>query len=400
MITITDTFPPQIDALGKRARALAAVGVVACALGWFTNPEQFFRSYLFGYLFWTGVALGCLGLLMIHCLTGGVWGLGIRRVLEAGARTLYFGLVLFIPVGLGIGTLYVWSHPDAVAADPILQQKQAYLNAPFFLGRTVVYFAIWGGLAYFLSRWSLERDRTGDAGIGGRLQGLAGGGLVALVLTVTFASVDWAMSLNPHWFSTIYGVLILVGQVLSAIAFVILLVAHMGDEEPFAEVISKEAVHDLGKLLLAFVMLWAYISVSQLIIVWSANLPEEIPWYIQRFEGGWGVVGVLLVLFHFALPFLLLLSRELKRSARALASVALGLFVVRFLELYWLIAPDLQGHGTPGGSHGFHPHWMDLAAPIALGGIWVALLVRELKSRPLLTPGDPELQQMLAEEKA
>jgi len=287
-----------------------------------------------------------------------------------------------------------------VAADPILRQKQTYLSVPFFIGRTVAYFAIWGGLAYLLSRWSLERDRTGDARIGGRLQGLAGGGLVALVLTVTFASVDWAMSLNPHWFSTIYGVLFLVGQALSAIAFVIMLVAHMGEEDPFAEVISKEAVHDLGKLLLAFVMLWAYISVSQLIIVWSANLPEEIPWYIQRFEGGWGVVGVLLVLFHFALPFLLLLSRELKRSARALASVALGLFVVRFLELYWLIAPDLQGHGTPGGSHGFHPHWMDLAAPIALGGIWVALLVRELKSRPLLTPGDPELQQMLAEEKA
>lgn len=397
MTAIPDTFPPQLDPLGRRARALAVVAVVVCAIGWLTNAEQFFRSYLFGYLFWIGVGLGCLGLLMIHNLTGGVWGLGIRRILEAGSRTLYYGIVLFIPIAFGITTLYAWSHAELVAADAILQQKQAYLNVPFFLTRSVLYFALWSALAYYLSRWSLDRDRTGDAGIGGKLQGLAGGGLVALVLSITFASVDWAMSLNPHWFSTIYGILFAVGQVLSALAFVILLVAHVGEEEPLASVISKEAVHDLGKLLLAFVMLWAYISVSQLIIVWSANLPEEIPWYVQRFQGGWGIVGVLLVLFHFALPFLLLLSRELKRSARALAGVALGLFAVRFLELYWLIAPDLQGHGA---AHGLHPHWLDLAAPVAIGAVWVALFLRELKSRPMLASGDPELQELLAEERA
>jgi len=398
MTAIPESFPPQIDTLGRRARALAGLGVVLCAVGWLTDAEQFYRSYLFGYLFWVGMALGCLALLMIHHLSGGVWGLGIRRMLEAGARTLYVGLIFFVPVAIGLKSLFVWARPDAVAADPILQQKALYLNVPFFLGRTVFYFACWGAIAYFLSKWSLQRDR-GVTTLAGKLQGLSGGGLVALALTITFASVDWAMSLNAHWYSTIYGVLFMVGELLSALAFIILMVALLGQHEPLSAVISRESIHDLGKLLLAFVMLWAYMSVSQLIIVWSANLPEEIPWYVQRFQGAWGIVALVLVLFHFALPFFLLLSRELKRNARALAIVATGLFVVRFLELYWLIAPDLQGHGGQ-AAHGYELHWLDFAVPLGLGAIWLALFVRELKSRPLLTPGDPELQELLAQEHA
>ncbi|MGE0452290.1 MAG: hypothetical protein AB7O37_06165 [Vicinamibacteria bacterium] len=384
-------LPPQLGVLGQRARAVGILAAVLCLVGAFTNPDQLYRSYLFGFLFWVGVAVGSLGLLMIHHLSGGVWGLGIRRILEAASRTLFFGVLAFAPVWLGIGRLFSWSHADVVARDPLVQQKAAYLNVPFFTARALFYFACWSLLAHFLSKWSLERDRTNDARFSERLQGISGGGLVLLGLTITFSSVDWAMSLNPHWYSTIYGVLFMVGQVLSALAFVILLIALIGHEKPLVDVISREAVHDLGKLLLAFVMLWAYMGVSQLIIVWSANLPEEIPWYIQRFEGGWRVIAVLLLVFHFALPFLMLLSRELKRNLRALALVAGGLFAVRLLDLFWLIAPDLQGHG----SHGFQLHWLDLVAPTAIGGLWIALFERELRSRPLLTPGDPELAELL-----
>ena len=384
-------LPPQLGVLGQRARAVGMLGAMLCLVGLFTNPDQFYRSYLFGFLFWVGVAVGSLWLLMIHHLSGGVWGLGIRRILEAASRTLFFGVLAFAPVWLGIGRLFSWSHADVVARDPLVQQKAAYLNVPFFTARALFYFACWSLLAHFLSKWSLERDRTNDARFSERLQGISGGGLVLLGLTITFSAVDWAMSLNPHWFSTIYGVIFMVGQVLSALAFVILLIAMIGHEKPLVDVISREVVHDLGKLLLAFVMLWAYMGVSQLIIVWSANLPEEIPWYIQRFEGGWRVIAVLLLVFHFALPFLMLLSRELKRNVRALALVAAGLFAVRLLDLYWLIAPDLQGHG----SHGFHLHWLDVVAPVAIGGLWIALFERELRSRPLLTPGDPELAELL-----
>jgi hypothetical protein len=389
------TFPPQIDAIARRARLAAIVGGAVCLLGALLNLAQFLRSYLFAFLFWIGVAIGCLSISMIHHLSGGSWGLGIRRMLEAGARTLRFAWILFLPIALGMKHLYAaWMHPDP--GDEIVKQKLLYLNAPFFLGRAVFYFATWALLAALLSRWSLLRDRNIEKDYSGRLQGLSGGGLVLMGLTITFASVDWAMSLNPHWFSTIYGILFMVGQVLSALALVIVLVALLGHERPLAAVITRETVHDLGKLLLAFVMLWAYISVSQLIIVWSANLPEEVPFYLTRVEGAWRYLAVMLVFFHFALPFLLLLSRDLKRNARRLAGVATFVLLLRLVDLYWLIGPDLHGHGAAG----FHLHYLDFATPVMLGGIWMSLFTRELKSRPLLTPGDPELQEVLEAERA
>lgn len=393
MSSPTLVLPPQLERYTVSARLLALVGGVLWAIGALTGADQALRSYLFGFLFWLGVAVGCQSILMIHHLSGGRWGLGIRRILEAGSRTLRYAWLGFLPVAVGLSRLFSWTHPDP--ADALLAKKLLYLNPPFFLARAAFYFACWGLLAHFLSKWSLERDASGDARLGERLAGLSGGGLVLMGLTITFASVDWAMSLNPHWYSTIYGMLFMVGQALSALAFVIVLVALLGDAKPLDAVVSRESVHDLGKLLFAFVMLWAYVSLSQFLIVWSGNLPEEIPWYVQRLSGGWQYVALLLVFFHFALPFLLLLSRDLKRNARALAAVAGGVFAVRLLDLYWLVAPDLQGHGAHGG--GLAVHWLDVVAPAFLGGTWLLLFARELRSRPLLTPGDPELQEILAE---
>jgi hypothetical protein len=384
--------PRQVGTLGRYAGAAAALGVIALLIGGFLSPGQFLRSYLFGFLFWLGISLGCLALQMVHNLSGGGWGLGIKRILEAGSRNLRLAWLLFLPIALGLPQLYVWARPGQVAADDVLQLKAPFLNVPFFLGRAVVYFAIWGLLAHLLSKWSLERDEGRDTSA--KLEGLSGAGLVLLALTITFASVDWAMSLNPHWYSTIYGMIFMVGALLSAQCLVILLVALLGDEEPLSEVISKESLHDLGKLLLAFVMLWAYMAVSQLIIVWSGNLPEEIPFYLQRTFGGWGVAAAALVLFHFALPFALLLSRDLKRNARSLATVAGFVLAMRVLDLFWLIGPDAQNAAGAAVGHGFSLSWLDVVAPLAIGGIWLAAFARELQSRPLLTPGDPGLQEL------
>jgi hypothetical protein len=385
----------RIEGLRGRALIVGAAGMLVTLAGWLIDPTQFYRSYLFAYLFWIGVSIGCLSILMIHHLSGGAWGLGIRRMLEAGSRLLFRAWILFLPVLIGVRSIYAWADPGKVAGDEMLRHKSVYLNVPFFAGRAVFYFACWAALAYFLNKWSLQRDQRGsEARLSERLQGLAGGGLVLMGLTITFASVDWAMSLNPHWFSTIYGVLFMVGQVLSALALMIVMVASIGNEKPLVDVISRESVHDLGKLLFAFVMVWAYISISQFLIIWSGNLPEEIPWYIQRLHGGWQWVALALVLFHFALPFLLLLSRDMKRNPRVLASIAASLFGLRLLDLFWLVAPDMQGHGHAAG---FAMHWLDVAAPVGLGGLWLAGFGRELLDRPLLTAGDPELQELMSE---
>jgi hypothetical protein len=362
----------------------AALGV--CAIGGFFAPAQFFHSYLFAFLFWTGVALGCLAVAMLHHVTGGAWGLPIRRPLESGSRTLPLLAVLFLPIAVGARKLYEWADPAAVARDPILQHKSAYLNVPFFLGRAVLYFAAWFALAYFLNRWSLEQDATGDRSVARRLQLLSSGGLVLYGLTVTFASIDWAMSLEPHWFSTMYGVLFIAGQGLSAFAFIILVLVLLSESPPLAGYVGPKHFHDLGKLMLAFVMFWAYVSFSQYLITWAGNLPEEIPWYLRRLQGGWGWIAAALLVFHFILPFLMLLPASANRNPRTLAAVAGLVVLMRLVDVFWLTKPAFAA------SH-FRLHWMDLLAPIGIGGLWLATFLWQLGKRPLLPVNDPEFQQ-------
>ena len=382
--------PAKVDRLQRSALVAGTAGILLSLLGAVFDLGHFLRSWLFAHLFWTGVSIGCLSLLMLNHLTGGVWGAVIRRLLEAGARAVPLLALLFLPIALGVGRIYEWARPELVAADPILRMKQPYLNVPFFLVRAAFFFAVWSLLASLLSRWSGELDRAGSLRVARRLRGLSGGGLVLLGFTITFSAVDWAMSLNPHWYSTIYGILFMVGQTLSAMALVIVLLVRLRDESPFKAALRPPVFHDLGKLLFAFVMLWAYVNLSQFLIVWSGNLPEEIPWYVQRLHGGWRFLALLIVLFHFTLPFLLLLSRDLKRNAPTLAKVAGLLFLVRLVDLYWLVAPDLHHDGA------FHLSWMDVTAPAGIGGIWLYWFARELKTRPLLPQHEPDLEEFLA----
>jgi hypothetical protein len=374
---------------------VGGLSLLALAAGFALDRGQFFRSYLLGWLFWVGIGVGCLGLAMLNHLTGGLWGLVPRRLHEAAGRTLPAMGLLFLPVLLlGMSSLYAWAEPAAVAADDLLQRKAAYLNVPFFAARAAFYVAVWSLLARLLSAWSRRQDDGPDPARAGRLRALSAVGLVLLSLTTTFAAVDWGMSLAPHWFSTIYGVLFIVGFTLSALSFTIVLLARLAGEEPFATALRPVTVHDLGKLLLAFTMLWGYVNFSQFLIIWSGNVSEETPFYLRRLHGGWQVVAVLLLVFHLALPFALLLSRPLKRSARALGAVAGLMLLMQLVDLFWLVGPDLLGHG-----HGDVPlrvHWMDLAAALGLGGLWLFLFAREARTAPVLPTGEPEVRELLA----
>jgi hypothetical protein len=384
-------IPPDLagDMRGWRTRALTigAVALALCIIGGFFNANQFFRSYLWCFMFYIGVTLGSTALLMLQYLTGGAWGMVIRRPCEAASRTLPVLLILFLPIALGIPRLYRWSHADIVAHDPVLLHKAVYLNVPFFLIRAAIYFAGWLLIAYFLYKWSGEQDR-GDTRAAGRLAAISGPGLAFYGFSVTFMAIDWILSLDPDWFSTMFGLLFIAGEALSALAFLICLLVILNNRSPLAGVLTHRHLHDVGKLLLAFVMVWAYFSFSQFLIIWAGNLPDEIPWYMERLRGGWGYIGLSLVFLHFALPFALLLSRDIKRNFKLLRAVALLVIFMRFVDLYWLVAPDFR-------KGNFGVSWMDFLAPIGLGGIWLATFLWQLERRPLMPVGDPELEEAL-----
>ncbi|HKA53721.1 MAG TPA: hypothetical protein VKJ47_08665 [Candidatus Binatia bacterium] len=383
-------LPPEMRSAQQRALLFGVVGLVLCAVGAVFSPEQFFRAYLLAYVFWIGVALGCLAIIMVYHLSGGAWGVVIRRMLESATRTLPLMIVLFVPLVFGLHDLYAWARPEVVAADELLQHKRPYLNVPFFLLRAALYFVAWGGVAYFINKWSLEQDqRAADPRPTRRLRLLSGPGLILYGLAITFAAVDWLMSLEPHWYSTIFGATLMVGQGLNAFAFAIMVAALLADRAPLSRVISPVHFQDLGSLLLAFVMLWTYMAFAQWLLVWSGNLPEENFWYVHRLQGGWQWFGVVLIVFHFALPFVLLLSRDLKRNARALAVVAGAIMVMRFVDLFWLIVPAFYPEGV-------HIHWMYVVAPLSLGAVWLAVFIRQLGERPLLPLHDPNLRGAIA----
>ena len=376
----------QIEQLQKQTRIIGTVALLISIIFAFVDRDQFFRSYLFAYAFCIGIPLGCMAILFIYHLAGGAWGAVSRRIMEAALRLLPILALLFLPIAIfGMHSLYEWTHSDIVNADKVLKQKTPYLNIPFFLVRAAIYFAIWILLSAILNKRSEQQDKTQDPLIPARLEFLGGIGLVLYGLTMTFASIDWMMSLDPHWFSTLFGLLIITGQVLSAFAFVIAIAVWLSRVSPYSEIISAEQFHDLGKLLLAFVMIWAYLSFSQYLIIFSGNMPEENRWYVQRLQDGWRFIPPLLILGHFALPFILLLSRSLKRNPRMLGIVVIGVLVMRFIDLYWLIAPGVShvGFAAP----------LDFILPIGLGSLCLSLFLNELKKRPFFVLYDPNLPE-------
>ncbi|MBI3405227.1 MAG: hypothetical protein HY046_07185, partial [Acidobacteria bacterium] len=353
-----EQLAPHIARWRQRALIVGGAGLAACLMGFFVAREQFFRAYLMGFVFVLGLALGCFAFLMLHHMVGGGWGFVIQRLLESGTRTLPLLAALFVPLALGVHSLYEWSHADVVAKDEILKHKSVYLSTNFFYGRAIFYFAVWMILSSQLNKWSAKLDETKDNQIIRRLQYLSGMGLLLYGLTVTFAAVDWVMSLEPHWFSTMYGLLFIIGQGVTVLAFVVLMLTLLSQHEPYAGIVRPQHFHDYGNLMFAFVMLWAYTAFSQFLIIWTGNLPEENVWYLHRMTGGWQFFASFLLLFHWAVPFTVLLSRKTKRSGQTLALVAAGLILMRLADLYWLIAPAFHGeHSEASGV------WLFLAAP-------------------------------------
>jgi hypothetical protein len=389
-MTPSYAIPAEMDHQVSRWQVPALiVGIVLLAIsgiGAIFRPGDFFRSYLMSFLFWTGLAVGSLAVVMLQHLTGGAWGVVTRRPLESASRTLPVLVLLFIPMLAGLPYLYDWARPDVVRQTQVLQHRAPYMNAPMFILRTAAYFVIWGALAFFLNRWSIQEDQ--DSSHFKRLARLSAPGLILYVFTVTFASIDWAESLETHWFSTMWGFLFVASQGITVMSFVILCLVLLARREPMASVITPKHLHDLGKLLLMFVMLWAYFAFSQLLIVWSGNLTDEIPFYLPRLGTTWGWVGGALIVFQFIVPFVLLLSRDLKRSPAALSVVVLLLIFMRWVDLFWVVMPSAH----PGG---VYFSWLDVSVPLAFTGIWISVFLGRLKKYPLLPLGAPNLEQAL-----
>ncbi len=377
---MTATFQSRLNRIQLASLIIGIVALIASVIGAFANPKQFFFSYLFAELFWLGLSLGCFIVTMIHQLAGGRWGYPTRRFLEAGFMVLPLMAALFIPIFFGLQYLYPW----ATTAHPI-HADRAYQSSWAYIIRQVFFFFVWIWIALRLRIWSLEQDATNDATPTRRARFLSGPGTVIYGLLVTFASIDWIVSLEKDWYSTMFGVILAGGQILTAFAFAILLLALFQKQEPFAAVINKVHYHHLGNLLLTFVLFWTYVSFGQLLIIYSGDLPHELQWYLHRIAGSWKAVIAVIALFHFFLPFFLLLFRGIKRSVAAIATLAALLLLVHIVDTYWLVMPTL--HQT-----GVSVSWMDFTAPIGIGGLWIGYFLGRLKAAPLLPVNDPGMQ--------
>jgi hypothetical protein len=382
--------PDSVGRLQRNAMVAGGIALLVCIFGAIKSPQVFFPSYLMGYLLVLGLALGSLGLLMLQHLTSGQWGIIIRRPLESATRTLPLLAILFLPIIFGMKYLYgAWLDPERVREEPLSAMQQGYLTAHWFYIRAIIYFVVWIGLMLIFNRWSREQDvNQADRALRRRFKMLAGPGIILYVFVVTFAVIDWVMSISPHWASTIYGFVFVAGQVISALSLMIAVVVLLSRTEPMAGLIQKRHIHDLGKLLLTFVMLFAYFDFSQLLIIWSGNQPEEITFYRSRLYGEWGAVAVIVLVFHFFVPFFLLLSRDLKRNYRLLPKVALWMIFIRLVDLFWMTRPEFTARAIPS--------WIDFVVPIALIGLWLAFFAFNLQKLPLLPLGDPKLAEAIA----
>jgi len=361
---------------------IGLVGLVAGIIGWIITPRDFFVAYFFGEFFFLGLSLGSLGLLMIHHLTGGYWGYGVRRFLEAAVGNLPLLALLFVPIFFGLSELYPWRHPDIVAAHDLLEKKLGYLNVPGFITRTVVVFAIWIVIARLLLKWSAEQDVTVSVEPTRKMRTLSGPGLVIYPMTMTFAAVDWIMSMEAEWYSTMFPIIICIGQILGALSLMILLFAWAANSSPLGTLAGEDNFHKIGNLLLAFTMLWAYVAFGQLLVTWSGNLPPEISWYLHRIAGGWRWVACFIACFQFFLPFFLLLMRPVKKKRHVLAMIAGCVFLSHVVTIWWTIAPSVH-------TKGFYVDWLTLAAFVGIGGLWWGAFLWNLGKRRLVPLNDP-----------
>jgi hypothetical protein len=370
------------------ALGIGAVFLAASIAGAFTATEQFFRSWLLGFVFWAALTLGSLGILMIQYLTGGWWGYIIRKPLLASIGNLPLIILAALPVYFGASHIFPWMNAELMANDHILHSKVAYLNFEAFAIRGIIFAAIWMLLSFMIRKRDAEYDRTGSPAVAVSLRRWSAPGLLVMAITMTFASIDWLMSLDPYWFSTMFGISFMVGAMLLAFACMIVVVTSMADYPPLSEAADPIHFRDLGNLLFAFVMLWAYTAFSQFLLIWYSNMKEEIPWYIVRQRGAWGVVAIVLIVGHFFMPFLLLLMRGIKDRAALLGKVAAFVMIIRSVDYFWIMVPTWH---TKGHEAAFSIHWLDFTTILGIGGVWMFFFLRRLRAGALL-PVQPDFE--------
>jgi hypothetical protein len=381
-MTPTNTLGPQLDRIQRNALVIGVIAFAATLVDVFLDKQHFWQSYLYGYIAISALAIGSLGIFLLHNVVGGNWGVAIRRFIESGVQTLPMFALLVIPIFFATGSLYKWTDATYRAEHFAVGHKAVYMNVPFFIGRTVFYFIVWIGIGWRILGMANEQERTGDPALFKKIKGRSAPALLVFVLTTTYAFIDWIMSLEPDWYSTIYGWLFTVGEVLLTFAFMIALLVLFSKHEPFASFVKIAHFHDLGNLMLCFTMLWAYMGLAQFLIIYAENLPDEIPWYIRRFSGGWGYLGWFISIFHFCVPFFLLLLRFVKKNPQRLRTLAIWIVFVRMLDIFWFVAPAFR-------ERKLEVYWTDLSVLIGMGGIWLAYFISNLKKRPLLVPSDP-----------
>ena len=377
--------------LERTAGIIGVIGLLFCVVGFLVDRVEFFQSYLFAFLYWAGFSLGGLGVLLMHNVVGGRWGVTMRRLLDAKVRTLPFIFLLFLPLLLGMNILYPWTRPDLVASDPILHHKAGYLNLPFFLVRVLIYFAVWLFWGFRLNRLGDEQDRTGDPTLRERMRAFSAPGLLIFAMTATFAYIDWVLSTDSDFYSTVYAGILLIGNILQTFALSIVVLVLASRKDRFEGRINAQVLHDMGNLMFAFTIFWTYLQASQLIIIWPANLPQEIGWYLVRTHGfGYQTMAVVVALTMFLIPFLALLSQARKRNPVRLMRMAIWLLIARAIDLFWFLEPTYR-------SKGLAFYWTDIVAFAGVGGIWLFLYIGQLRRRPLLPLRDTRLARPVAE---
>jgi hypothetical protein len=371
----------------------AVLGAAGCAILGAGNPKQFFFSWLVSFLFFTSLGIGGLFFVLIQYASQGSWGIVVRRIGETVFATLPVMALLFVPVLIGLHDLYSWSAPGAAEHDALIRWKSPFLNVPFFLIRAAIYFGAWSALAVLYFRGSRGQDATGDPAVSARLRRFAGPGIIILALTSSFASVDWIMSLTPHWYSTMMGVYFFAGSFVGFIALLSVMAVAMRRAGLLETVVTPEHLHDIGKFLFAFTAFWAYIGFSQFLLIWYANLPEETIFYKARIAGSWKMVSIFLMVGHFGIPFFYLMGRAVKRHGATLALGGGWLLAMHFLDLYWQVMPTLHPEGI-------RPSILDVAAFLAVGGCFVAAAGWLMRRQALVPLRDPRLAESLAFENA
>lgn len=399
------TRVPQLSQLQTFGLIAAVVGLALLAVGYFVaGPATFVHSYIFAFYFTMAFPLGCLGLLMVQHLTGGAWGVVARRMLEAGALTMPVFFILSLPVILAAYNTfgldpypYQWADarlvsPDSPTFDPIIGHKVPWMSGPWFATRIVLYFLVWSTLALLLRTWSLQQDRGADPeATSGRMRSLSGFGVALFVLTVTFFAFDVGMSLDPHWYSTMYGAHYMENAGLVTLAFLLLALTQIRRTEIFQQYVPVKPIHDLGKLLFAFTILWTYLSFGQYVIIWSGDIAEFTPWYIRREEGGWIWVVLALMVGSFFLPFFALLGRKNKRNLNYLVRVAAFVLFMRFVDMTWIILPEF--HDTALGAY---TTFTNYAAPLGTVGIFLAIWAFNMQRASLLPLNAPQMDALAA----